>query len=256
LLFPEGLALNSAGTSLYVADPNSEDVRLLQTTSPYTSTLVGKGGEPPPTLPAPGPSGQNAINGYTFSPEYVAVVPSNGASYPNDLFMTDSGTGGVADVLVFNYPTIVNGDAVTYWNGQIGTSASPAGIATDGTTVYVADSGNDQIEAYNVNGVFNNAWKTDNNPDGRTAFSQPQGIALDSALGEIFIADTGNNRVVEMTTSGLFKASWGTSGLGTVPGGGPSTFSGPAAIAVDGAVPPNVFVADSGNKRVLQFKGF
>jgi len=51
----------------------------------------------------------------------------------------------------------------------------------------------------------------------------------------------------------VFKAAWGTWGLGTAIT--PSTFNLPTAIAVDGASPPNVYVADSGNKRVLAFKG-
>jgi sugar lactone lactonase YvrE len=151
------------------------------------------------------------------------------------------------------YPTTVAGTAVTYWNGQIGSSTSSNGIATDGTTVYVADSGRNQVELYSVNGVSGGTWTSDNNPNGMVAFSAPQGIALDSAKSELFIADTGNNRVVEMTTAGVFKASWGPWGLGT--GVLPSTLNGPTGIAVDGANPPNVYVLDTNNVRVLQFKG-
>jgi len=246
----QGIAVNSTGTTFYVASTYSQGSPTVQMYGGAGITSIGPVGagvtfNPPDTLP-------QAMAGKMGAPEFVAVAPNSG-TYPNGLFVTDSATNDFADVLVFNFPP-ANGAAVTYWNSQIGTSTSPTGIATDGTTVYVADSGNNQIETYAVNGVLSNAWKTDNNPAGRTNFSGPQGIAVDSSLRELFIADTNNNRVVEMTTSGVFKAAWGTWGLGTTLS--PSTFNLPAAIAVDGANPPDVYVADSANKRVLVFKGF
>ena len=240
----QGLAINSTGTTIYVANTYGFGARTVQM---YSSSLaligaVGSG----IAVPIPDTS-LAALSGDMSSPEFVAVSPTNG-----NLFVTDSGTNGFANVLVMQAPTTSLGVAVNYWNGQISTSASPTGIATDGTTVYVADAGHNQIETYTVNGVLGSTWTTDNNPVGAVAFSSPYGIALNAAEGLLFIADTNNNRVVEMTTTGLFKATWGTWGLGTI---SPNTFNLPVAIAVDGASPPNVYVADSANKRVLAFKG-
>jgi hypothetical protein len=259
LPWAQGLAVNSAGSTLYVAETYSQgapSVQVYSLASLQSSGTVGNGIPAPPVAVTPGVTPgpdlpADALLGEMAAPEFLAIAPNSGI-YPNGLFVTDSGTNGIANLLVFSN-AVAGAGAATYWNGQIGTSTSPAGVATDGVTVYVADSGHNQIETYNVNGLAGNTWTTDNNPAGAVAFSGPQGIALNSALGEIFIADTKNNRIVEMTTTGLFKATWGTWGLGN--GVTPSTFSLPTAIAVDGASPPNVYVADSGNKRVLQFKG-
>jgi len=240
----QGIAVNSTGTTFYVASTYSQGAPTVQMYGGTGITSIGPAGAGttfiPPDLPT------KALAGQMGAPEFVAVAPNSGI-YPNGLFVTDSATNGVADVLVFNPPAV--GAAATYWNGQIGTSTSPTGIATDGTTSYIADSGNNQIETYTVNGLLGNSWTTDNNPAGAVAFSGPQGIALNAAEGLLFIADTNNNRVVEMTTTGVFKATWGTWGLGTA-----GNFNLPVAIAVDGATPPNVYVADSANKRVLEFK--
>ncbi len=249
--WPQGVAVAAGGTTIYVSSPyyGTPSVQMYSTSNLSSLGSVGAGVAAPPVALTPGPDTlAAALAGDMAVPEYLAVSPTSG-----NLFVTDSGTNGFADVLVMQAPTSFFGSAVTFWNGQIGTSTSPTGIATDGTTVYLADSGHNQIETYGINGTSGSTWTTDNNPHGAVGFVGPQGIALDSTAGLLFIADTGNNRVVEMTTSGVFKAAWGTWGLGT--GVTPSTFNLPAAIAVDGATPPNVYVADSGNKRVLKFLG-
>jgi len=250
LSWAQGVAVNSAGTSLFVACTYSQGAALVQIYSlPNLISNGSAGAGASIVLPD---NLVQALAGKMNAPEFLAVAPNSG-TYPNGLFVTDSGSNGFADVLVMPAPVSFLSAAVTYWNGQIGTNTSPTGIATDGTTVYVADAGHNQIETYGVKGGSGSTWTSDNNPHGAVGFSGPQGIAVNHALGELFIADTGNNRVVEMTTSGVFKATWGTWGLGT--GVTPSTFNLPVAIAVDGASPPNVYVADSANKRVLVFKG-
>jgi hypothetical protein len=239
--YPAGVAVNSTGTTLFVGDPNAHMVRAY---SMSVTSLIGSVG---PGIQAPLiDTALAATAAQMASPEYVALDPSG------NVYLTDAGTNGFADVMVIDAPTNTSSAALTYWNGQIGSGTNSAGIATDGLTVYIADANKNQIETYNVNGLSKNTWTTDNNPTGAMAFSAPQGIALDSSLGLLFIADTGNNRIVELTTLGAYKASWGTWGLGGV---APPTMSGPTGIAVDGANPPNVYVSDSGNKRVLGFKG-
>ncbi len=237
--FPTGLAVNSAGTTLYEADP------LLHVLKQYSlpgASLIGTVGS---GVTAPIPDTAAAASVAEFqAPRCVALDPTG------NLFVTDYGTNGFADVMVIDAPTNTSSAALTYWNGLIGTNNNTSGIATDGSKVYIADAGSNRIETYNTSGNSGTILATtDNNPAGAVAFSGPQGIALDAGDGLLFIADTGNNRVVELTTSGVFKAAWGPN-VGTAP-----TISNPTAIAVDGAFPPNVFLADSGNNRVLQFKG-
>ena len=76
-------------------------------------------------------------------------------------------------------------------------------------------------------------------------FDRPTDVAWDSA-GNIFVADgIGNQRVAKFDKNGVFIKSWGSKG--TEPG----QFAAARAIAVD--VQGNVYVADSGNKRIQVF---
>ncbi|HKO19910.1 MAG TPA: NHL repeat-containing protein, partial [Acidobacteriaceae bacterium] len=106
---------------------------------------------------------------------------------------------------------------------------APAGLAADqGGTIYVADSGNNQIQVIGNGSTFP-----------ISGFASPQSVALDGA-GNIFIADTGNNAVKEIV------AATGT----TISLGGGFAFSGPSGVSVDRA--GNLYVADTGNGAVQE----
>lgn len=106
--------------------------------------------------------------------------------------------------------------------------------------IYICDYGNNNIvEIDNING------------DGRAtlppsgagyAFSQPQGVAVDS-VGGVYVADTGNNRLVRIN-----KAD-GTDlvAVSTLNGMNLNT---PTAVAIDTS--DNIYILDDGNSRVVQ----
>ena len=76
-------------------------------------------------------------------------------------------------------------------------------------------------------------------------FDRPTDVAWDAA-GNIYVADgIGNTRVAKFDKNGVFVKSWGSKG--TEPG----QFAAARAIAVDAQ--GNVYVADSGNKRIQVF---
>jgi DNA-binding beta-propeller fold protein YncE len=79
-------------------------------------------------------------------------------------------------------------------------------------------------------------------------FNRPTDVAFDVA-GNIYVADgVGNQRVAKFDKNGVFVKSWGSKGAE------PGQFGTSArAIAVDAQ--GNVYVADSGNKRIQVFDG-
>lgn len=80
---------------------------------------------------------------------------------------------------------------------------------------------------------------------GLDQLSNPRGVAIDPATGDVFVADTGNSRVVHLDADGQFAAAWGA------PGEGPDQFM----EVVDLAVAPDgsVLALDAVNQRLLRF---
>ncbi|HEX9116066.1 MAG TPA: hypothetical protein VGA61_08360, partial [Anaerolineae bacterium] len=150
--------------------------------------------------------------------------------------------------------------------GQPGSAAGqfnfPRAVATglDGT-IYVADSGNNRVQAFDATGRFVRQWgttcKLTEKPaagcvgDGRGQFNEPWGIAV-GLDGSVYVSDTWNHRVQKFDGQGNFQAMWGVfeSTFGEL--GKPLAMYGPRSISVgdDG----NVYVTDTGNKRIQIFK--
>ncbi len=137
-------------------------------------------------------------------------------------------------------------------NGQFN---NPRNVAIDAQgNIYVVDSDNNRIEKFDSGGKYLTAWGT-KSPDNAAAppgtFNQPWGIAVDKA-GNVYVADTWNHRIEKFDSNGKFLTTWGTNGdtRGNVQSV-PTQFYGPRAIAVDPQ--GNLYVTDTGNKRVLKF---
>lgn len=139
--------------------------------------------------------------------------------------------------------------------GEFGTGNSqfnrPQGLAMDsGNTLYVLDSGNNRIVAYQVeSGIMSSLIYLRKFGSSGTAagqFNNPTGIATDGTY--VYIADTDNNRVQRCTSDGVTCTVWG--GLGTYDG----KFSSPKGITYDNSqVPERVYVTDTGNNRIQWF---
>jgi uncharacterized protein (TIGR03663 family) len=128
-------------------------------------------------------------------------------------------------------------------------------IAPDGS-LFVADTDNNRIQHFSPEGQFLNAWGVfgdistgaDNAPIG--TFNQPWAVAVSPDGRWVYVADTWNHRIQKFSSSGEPMAMWGVGNYDPA-----STNSmglwGPRGIVVD---PQNrVFVADTGNKRVLVY---
>jgi len=137
------------------------------------------------------------------------------------------------------------------WGGYgstLGKLNQPMGIVRVGTNLYVADTGNHRIERFDSStGVADKSWGSYGASSGQ--FNSPQGVAVDSAQSYLFVADTANNRIQAIELAGDTVASV----AGTL-GNGENQFSSPKGIAVTGTAPSfTVYVADTGNNRVIQY---
>lgn len=224
---PTGMAKDAAG-NLYVAD--FSNCRVLQFRPPFTndpnaSLVIG---QPQFTYINP------------ISCDANATAPATGMDTPNsvvvdregDLWVTDPNFGRVTEYV----PPFSNGMAATVAIGQVSLQNSDACNHTNLT-----------------NGL----------PPLPTAMTlcEPFGAAFD-AQGNLWIADTGNSRVLEYTppfSTGMAAslelgqpAATAFTSTGPSPGASSAaSLATPNAVAFDAS--GNLWVADTGNNRVLEF---
>lgn len=107
----------------------------------------------------------------------------------------------VAPVLVLNESGIGGAEP-----GQMLAPRNVA-VAADGR-IFVADSGNHRIQAFDASGAFLYQWGGSGTEPGQ--FNEPWGIAVDDE--SLFVADTWNHRLQKFTLDGEFVAVFGRSG--------------------------------------------
>ncbi|MDQ6693517.1 MAG: TIGR03663 family protein, partial [Chloroflexota bacterium] len=134
-------------------------------------------------------------------------------------------------------------------------------VAPDGS-FYVVDTANYRIQKFDAAGKFLLQFGSKGNADGQfNPFADdalgtgPGGIAVDKS-GNVYVADTWNHRIEKFDSNGKFLAKWGefinlSDPSAANDGSRDSKFFGPRGVAVgpDG----NVYVTDTGNKRVVVF---
>jgi serine/threonine protein kinase, bacterial len=132
--------------------------------------------------------------------------------------------------------------------------AGPTSVAVDAAlNVYVADALNGRVRKITPQGMVSTyaggtcapvIGSTDCIPE----LSLPGGIAV-AGDGTVYVADTGNHRIRRITRPNDLLTVAGTVTAGYTDGPAASArFSGPRAVAVDGA--GNVYIADTGNYRI------
>jgi 6-phosphogluconolactonase (cycloisomerase 2 family) len=138
-----------------------------------------------------------------------------------------------------------------------GTFNSPAGIYTDGTYVYVADTGSNTIRQVVIStgsyailaGSTLGAAGFSNGTGTAALFSAPSGITSDGT--NLYVADKGNNVIRKIVIStGVVTtfagSSTGASGFSNGTGTA-ALFSAPSGITSDGTY---LYVSDTGNNSI------
>ncbi len=223
LRFPEAVAVDAQG-NVYVADQLSYTVQKFTAEGALEAEWGSYGGG----------HGQ-------FGP--IGGIATDAAG---DVYVVDSGHNRIEK---FD----PNGNFILSWGhhgsepGQFSFGSSQnftqppgGGIAVAGPYVFVADSGNDRVERFNLQGGEPLAWGTRGSAPGQ--FSYPRGVA--AREGEVLVSDDDNHRVEMFNSEGAFEAETGTYGSG------PGQFGFPYGIALDAA--GNAYVADDINHRVVR----
>ncbi len=158
-------------------------------------------------------------------------------------------------------------DETVYGAARAASLNQPTGMASDGTRLVVADTSNNRVLIWNQLPTQNRQpadvvlgqpnFTTNSSGCTSTSMSGPRGVWIDS-VGSLYVADTSNHRVLVYnsipSTSGIEpSALLGQPNLSTcTPASTTSSTSlrGPMSVFSQSG---NLFVADSGNNRVLIF---
>ncbi|HSL92437.1 MAG TPA: NHL repeat-containing protein, partial [Candidatus Limnocylindrales bacterium] len=290
---PKGIGILGTGANfLYVADTVNDTIRQVA----LAGTVTTVAGNPPKTGVADGtgtaarfhaPAGAAVIGDDVFVTDtengtirkitpsgVVTTVPGTLGPFasPVGIAVIDT-TLYVCDNVNHTISSVpAAGGTVTILAGVAGNSGiedgtgptarfnGPRGIASDGTNLYVADTGNHTIREVTTSGTVTTLAGLAGNTgsaDGTgfiARFNGPQGIAarVASLATTLYIADTGNHTVRRVSvsgTSGTASTFAGTAGTAGFADGstGTALFSSPRGITSVGSF---LYVADTGNHAI------
>ena len=239
---PRGVAVSNG--NLFIADSGSHIVRKVVLSSGMISTVAGI-----PQKNGVAENGGPATLATLFVPTGVATDAAGNVYIADSMNQqirkvnaadgTISAVAGVAGVTGSN-----NGPASCPPEVECtpATLNSPLGVAVtaDGTSVYIAEEGNDRIRGVNSDGVFNLL----------TGLDSPAGVAV-AANGTLYIADTDNHRILRFSGESITTvAGNGTEGF-SGDGGSPTAaqLNTPVGVAVD-STGRFLYIADLINNRI------
>jgi tripartite motif-containing protein 71 len=220
LRFPQAVSVGPGGT-IFVADQGSHVVQVFAPNGTFLRE-VGMAGS--------GPGGLSSVGAIAAAPD-GSVFVADGANRidrfgPAGELLDSFGHGGT--------------DVGELRLGAGGGNAAGAGggLAVSGSFVYVADTGNDRIQRFNLDGSQPRVLV----PPG--TLDVPQGLTIRGS--RLTVADDRNHRLVVFDTGGKPLAT-----VGAGKGANPGQLAHPYDVASDAA--GRLFVADDLNHRVVRF---
>ena len=175
-----------------------------------------------------------------------------------NLYLCDTNNSDIRQITISGTVTTVAGTAnISGTEDGTGGSAHfnlPTQITTDGTSLYVADSGNSAIrritladfKVKTIGGQPGTSGKTEGGP-GKSLFSGPRGVAVDKKA--IYVADTGNDVIRKIDINTLETSTIaGTGEEGDKDGPAlQAQFNNPGAICTDGSF---LYILDADNHSI------
>jgi DNA-binding beta-propeller fold protein YncE len=223
LRFPEAVAVDAQG-NVYVADQLSYVVQKFTAAGAFVTEWGSFGGGHGQFGPIAGLATDAAGNVYVVDSSHNRIQKFA----PDGSFLTSWGRHG-SELGQFSFGS-----------SQDPTQPPGGGIAVTGGYVYVADSGNNRIERFNLSGGEAMEWGTKGSGLGQ--FTYPRGVAANAS--EVIVSDDDNHRIEKFDPAGAFQSAVGTHGTG------PGQFGFPYGVSLDAA--QNVYVADDINHRIVK----
>ena len=241
-------AITTDGTNLFMLDTFSQTVRKVVISSGAVTTLAG----------APYMAGSTDGTGSAARFNY----PFGIATDRTNLYVSDGYNRTIRKVAIATgvVTTVAGSVAVTGSTDGTGTAALfnlPAGIATDGANLFVADNFNNNIRKIvvgtgAVTTLAGNSSMAAGSTDGSSSaarFSLPGGVTTDGT--SLYVVDTNNNTIRKvLIATGAVTTLAGNASVG--PGGHNGTgsaalFNNPNDITTDGT---NLYVTDTNNHTI------
>jgi DNA-binding beta-propeller fold protein YncE len=223
LRFPEAVAVDTQG-NVYVADQLSYVVQKFTAAGAFETEWGSFGGGHGQFGPIGGLATDAAGNVYVVDSSHNRIEKFD----PNGTFITQWGHKGSEP------------GQFSFGSSQDYTKPPGGGIAVAGSFVYVADSGNNRIQRFNLEGGEGMEWGTKGSGPGQ--FTYPRGVAANAS--EVLVADDDNHRIEKFDPDGAYQSAAGSQGTG------PGQFAFPYGVALDAA--GNVYVADDLGHRVVK----
>jgi sugar lactone lactonase YvrE len=246
--------ITTDGTNLYVVDSGNHTIRKIVISTGAVTTLAGSAGT------------AGSTDGTGAAAKFAG--PMGITTDGTNLYVADTSNNTIRKIVIATGAvTTLAGTAPPPCVGPFGCGApvscgigcgfsSPHGITTDGTNLYVADSGWSRISKIVIAtgavteyfaGMPSNAGSTDGT--GTAAkFSNPTGISTDGT--NLYVADTNNHtiRKIVISTSVVSTLAGNPGNLGATDGTGTAArFFSPEGITTDGT---NLYVVDRHNHTI------
>jgi len=241
--FPAGLATD--GRAVYVANSRNNTVEAIDATTRSLRIVAGKLFQEGSNDGVGEAARFNSPDGMTINGQDLYLCDTNNS----DIRKINTGSGAVTTVA-----GTANIGGTEDATGSAAHFNNPTQIATDGTSLYVADSGNSAIrritladfKVMTVGGQAGTAGKTEGGPK-KSLFSGPRGVAVDKKA--IYVADTGNDVIRKIDISSLETSTIaGTGEEGDKDGPAlQAQFNNPGAICTDGSF---LYILDADNHSI------